>query len=271
MIFTRAAANVVKSLPLIAALALVSGAEACPEGQYESCLGEKPGRQCICLLNGKTFADQFGKLNPLPDTLQTAAGVRKGDSKLLSAGVGALIIEGTCQGCPLVAQNLMSKPNKQLVEQIVGRGWLLFETGTDPILITADAARSLAAKWDLSKPEVTPMSPSPTARQPKTFRAKGALCIVQSEQKQGIAGFVNAPRLVDDHTKRAFIFRKRAVEANLVPGDTLIITASGDAKQCAAVPEGQIQLKQAKIRFEYSSFSVSSPTTMKDFLVGTVE
>src|SRR5262249_29221738 len=152
-------------------------------------------------------------------------------------------------------QNLMSNPNKELVEQIVGRGWLLFETGIDPILITADAAHSLAAKWDLSKPDVTPMSSSSARREPKTFRSKGALCIVQSEQKQGIAGFVNAPRLVDDQTKRAFIFRKRAVEANLVPGDTLIITASGDAKQCAAVPEGQTQLKQAKIRFEYSSFS----------------
>jgi len=266
--FRRAAAKAMKSLPLIAALTLVSGAEACPEGQYESCLGERPGRQCVCLPNGKTFDDHFGKLNPLPDTLKTAAGVRKGDAKLLSERVGALIIEGTCQGCPLLAQNLMSKPNTALVEQIVGRGWLLFETGIDPILITADAARSLAAKWDLSKPDV---SPSPALRQPKTFRAKGALCIVQSEQKQGIAGFVKAPRLVDDQTKRAFIFRKRAVEANLVPGDTLIITASGDAKQCAAVPEGQTLLKQAKIRFEYYSFSMSSPTTMNNFLVGTVE
>ena len=268
MVFRRAAANVVKSLPLIAALTLVSGAEACPEGQYESCLGEKPGRQCVCLPNGKTFSDQFGKRNPLPDTLKTAAGVRKGDTKLLSEGVGALIIEGTCQGCPVLAQNLISKPNKELVEQIVGRGWLLFETVIDPILITADAAHGIVAKWDLSKPDV---SPSPAVREPKTFRAKGALCIVQSEKKQGIAGFVKAPRLVDDQTKRAFIFRRRAVEANLVPGDTLIITASGDAKQCAAVPGGQTQLKQAKIRFEYSSFSIGSPTTMKDFLVGTVE
>jgi len=226
----------------------------------------------VCLPNGKTFNDEFGKTrNPLPDTLKTAAGVRKGDSKLLSEGVGGLIIKGTCQGCVVLAQTLMSKPNKELVEQVVGRGWLLFETGIDPVLITADAAHSIAAKWDLSKPDVTPMSPSPAPREPKTFRAKGALCIVQSEQKQGIAGFVKAPRLVDDRTKRAFIFRKRAVEADLVPGDTLIISASGDAKQCAAVPEGQTRLKQAQIRFEYPSFSVGSPTTMKYFLVGTVE
>jgi len=121
-----------------------------------------------------------------------------GNVDQLSQGVGGLIIKGQCPACDVLAQDLLSKPDKAFIETVVGRGWLLWVSGVDPVIIIADAATSTAKKYIIKPPHNNPLQAAPPqSRGTKTYEASPATCGVESEQSKAVFGWVEAPVLKD--------------------------------------------------------------------------
>ncbi len=235
----------------------------CPEGHYKNKLGFPR-----CLPNSSTVANQVEKAaNPLPDILKTVNGAISGDVNQLSQGIGGLVIKGSCMGCDVLAQNILNKKDKAFVERVVGRGFLLYINGVDPVIILADAATSVAKEYSLPKPAENPLAPKPSAKRGvKNYEASKAVCVVVAEDgKKVTVGWSESPQLTGGKPNQTSTYPN----VDIKPGDVVTVSTSDD---CADLPSGQKAIKSAKFVYSYSSVlpSADSETVMKYFFVGTL-
>lgn len=243
---------------------LSTQALSCPKDHYEKCVFGA----CMCIPNLGAVGDQLGKaVNPLPDMLNIAGAAVQGDVNQLSQSVGGLVIKSSCPSCEIFAQNVMDKKDKVFIEKVVGRGWLLFVSGVDPVIIIADAATSVAQRYAIKKSEIqNPLQPvqiPPQSRNYKIYHTE-ATCAVISEQEKVVSGWVNPPILTERSTGLTFTFPN----LDLMKGDTIIINSAND---CPDIPPGQTKIANATpITFEYSDLITGTPTTMKYFIVGAL-
>lgn len=240
-----------------ALLVPLSRAVACPDGQYEACVFGG----CICLPNGGIVTKG---LNPLPDTLNTVAGVLKGDVNAISTGIGGLVIKASCPGCAVAAQTLLSSPDKQFVEAVVGRGWLIFVATGAPVLVLVDAARSMPRQYALTRPPVNPLqAPPPSSREQKLYRVEAALCAVGDGAGNLVAGWVDPPSFVETATKVVSEYPIIDVFENDV------VEFAVENTGCPLPPPGQAQLTSVRMKYGHSNaVPAASPTAMKYFVTG---
>lgn len=257
-----------RKIPWIVMVFLVLGGskyvQACPEGQYEQCVFGA----CVCLPTSGTVIKQVGQtLNPTPNILETVQGAVNGNIQELSKGIGGLLIKSNCPSCDVLGQNIMDEQSKKTVEEVVGRGFLLFVggQGDNPVLIVADPATSSVRKLLLKPPEQhLPLSkaPSPSAakvkRGRKTYSVNEALCAV-SQKSTLTAGWLDPPVLTESGTAHTY------PTVDLLPGDILVGSSSAE---CTKVPKGQSIEKQFKIVYDFPSTQPGTPTSMKYFLIG---
>lgn len=252
--------NVLQRLfSLVVGLAFIPfPAAACPDGQYEVCTG-----LCYCVPNSAILTRVVeNTVNPLPDTLNILGAVVQGDVDKLSQSVGGLVIKSSCPSCDVFGQIVMDKKDKTFVEKVVGRGWLLYVGGTDPALVIADAATSIAKKYAIQAPPSNPLQPTlQSARESKTYIADGALCAVVSDKNIVTAAWVNPPVMRDRKTEQNTTFPN----VDLVKGDILVVSSSDE---CPDVPKDQRKVKNIKLTYSYSNTYPGSTTIMKYFFVG---
>jgi hypothetical protein len=160
----------------------------------------------------------------------------------------------------------MKKNDKAFVESVVGRGWLMYMGGVDPVLILADAATSTATYIDLAQKQQS-KAPIPVEAPPPrgqiAWSATAAECIVGGDNNAIVIGFVTPPSLTNLATNESFTFPA----VDLRPGDT-VVTTSNDS--CPDVPAGQTKYKKARILYASSATATGPVTVMHDFLVGTL-
>jgi hypothetical protein len=240
---------------IVVALAMIGPrAFACPDGQYNACVFGA----CACVPNGRTVVTA---VNPIPDVLNIASGVVHGNIHAVSQGIGGILVKATCEGCAIAAQTVLSSNDKATVEEVIGRGWLVYLTTGSPSLVIADAATSVVKEYDLNHPGPNILAPQPpAARQSQHYKVDGALCAVKSEGRDVAAGWVSAPIFVND-AGQSFTFPG----VDLVEGDSLDIQANNTG--CKAPPQGQSLLDHVHMIFEYPQVPPTvSPTAMKYFL-----
>lgn len=245
-------------LLLVLLLASVT-ASACPEGYYESCF-----IKCWCTPNsGKVSEGGGAALNPLPDTLNTAAGIVQGDVGKISQGVGGLVIKSSCKECAALGQMLLDKPDKEFVERVVGRGWLLYVAGVDPTYIIADAATSVVTQYVLhDDPPPIPVPPPPANRGKKTYSTSVAQCIVGGDNGAIVVGWPDAPQMRDQKSGVTSIYPN----VDLIKDDVITV-ASDDS--CPNVPQGQVKYKFVRISFTRAQTVASGvPANMHYFFHG---
>jgi hypothetical protein len=201
-------------------------------------------------------------VNQLPDIVKVGDAVIHFDAAKLTQAAGSLIVKSTCPGCEAFATLVMDKKDKAFVEQLVGRGWILYVTGGNPVFIAALADKSEVTETPLNQ-NSAPLSIPEKKRGVKTYSASPAICAVAS-RKSVTAGWVDAPVLTNSKTGE----RSTYPNVDLIKGDIVVVTSTND---CAAGPKPQRLVSTARFNYSFSSTVPGSPTNMKYFLTGIVK
>ncbi|WP_141727496.1 hypothetical protein [Burkholderia seminalis] len=235
-------------------------AVACPDGQYESCVFTT----CWCMPSGGTV---IKAVDPLPDILNIAGNVVRGNINQISQSVGSLVIKASCPGCSVAAHTLMEANDRAFAEAVVGRGWLVFLSTGSPSIVLADAATSVAKEYKLTHPQPNPMTVAPSPeRGVKHYTVRNALCSVQSTDDMVAAGWVDPPSFSDPNGKVSIF-----PGVDLVEGDLLDVQAKNDTKDCPAPPNGQTRPSSFKMKYSYSAVAPGTQaTTIKYVLTGSI-
>lgn len=236
-------------------LGLQSTAEACPDGQYNACfLGA-----CACVPNGNTVVNS---LNPVPDVLHIAGGVVNGNFSSLTQSVGSLVTAAGCPTCKVALDTTVANGgDKAFIETVVGRGWLIFSTTGDPILVVADASTSVAREWKQTHQAANnPFQPPAPSRKQKKYTMSSALCMTKYASTGSVmVGWVSAPVFTDDDSGNKF----QMPLIDLIPGDQITASATNDPKDCLPQPpsSGSQYITNAIFKFSNYQEIPEPPTT----------
>ncbi|MDZ4020647.1 hypothetical protein PssiTeo3_40420 [Pseudomonas sichuanensis] len=208
----------------------------------------------ICLPNSGTVIE---RTNPVPDALNILGATVSGDVNALTQAIGGAVVKGSCPACAV----LLEGKDKVFVEQVVGRGWLVFIATGDPALVVADAATNIANRILLGQEEPPVFSASPAKiREPIAYTTSEANCLVRHTATGKVtAGWADAPVLRADGLEKVY------PNVNMLPVDTVKITSKND---CPPVPEGQERLSEIVINVNQSQAIPAEGTIMKYFFMG---
>lgn len=240
--------NEIRNLCLISLALFSIEVFACQDGYYRDDFG-------FCLPGGSTIVHT---LDPTPDLLRIGDALVKGNVQALTDAIGSAVVKGSCPACAV----MLSGKDKAFVERVVGRGWLIYMTTGDPVLVLADAATSIAKGIELGKEEPEVFSAPPTKiRDPIAYSSSEATCIVRHIETGKITvGWVDAPVL-----RAANGIEKVYPNVGILPVDTLKVTSNND---CPNVPEGQEKLTEIVITMNRTQAVPGEGGVMKYFFMG---
>jgi hypothetical protein len=261
---------------VLAVLGFALTAWACPDGQYMACVGptiHSPvlniNPVCSCLPNSGTAANSLAKAaNPLPNTLQLFGAVTQGNINQAYSSLGSLVVNSACVTCGAALSVYASTQDQDVIEQLIGRGWLAYASG-QPMLFIVNAAGTQSTAVPLSPPAAPPIATPLSPRATMTFIVTGANCAVvhasgaATIKSQVTAGWVDPPTLVAIDTHVAATFP----DIDLRDGDVIEVTSNDS---CQVVPAGDTHVKTVKIAYKYPTVVPGATTAMKYFLTGTV-
>lgn len=257
-------------LSFVLALALMTAsniAGACPDGQYNLCVGPSVPNLgihpvCGCVPNSGTATNAVvTAVNPVPDTLNLLGAIVHGNVSQAYSSLGALVTAAACVPCS-AALNIYATPqDKATIEGLIGRGWLVF-VSDQPELLLVDAGGTTSSAVPLSPSPAAPIAAPAAPRGKKTYLVSGASCaIVHEKSSIAVAGWVAPPNLTDAATQTTAQFPS----VDLRPGDVIKV-ASND--ECKVTPSGDRHVKAVNITYQYPTVVPGAPTTMKYFLTG---
>lgn len=248
---------------------------ACPDGQYEQCaqacaFGGCVKAGCICVPNSGTVFKSATKAagaaaNPLPDLLNVAGAVVHGNVNELSNAIGGAIVN-SCIACGTVANIYVSPEDRPFIEEIIGRGFIIFVTTEDPYLVVADAATSVAMRVALKQPPPPIPLPIPTpdpAAQPITWETSAADCIFSNKDAY-VAGWIAPPVLTNKKTNEKFTF------PNVGIGEKDTVTVTSTNAGCPQPKQGLVPNQKYVTKAEFSGINSAThagkPSEMHYFL-----
>jgi hypothetical protein len=232
----------------------VSPALACPDGYYEANFPP------VCLPTDTTVYHSPAIIPPLPDIIHVGQAVVHANIDELTKSVGALIVNNDCGiVCQTFLANVLQPKDKEVLEELVGRGFLMWLSDSDAAVLLGFPATSAAAQFIIrrSRPEPgsePPMFAKQKERSSVTYKADNALCLITSPNgKRVFAWWSKLPHLTGKDGKVVPID-----SADLRKGDFIEVSASpckGDSKL------QQKSITGAKIKFTGDPVSiVSNPT-----------
>ncbi len=234
-------------------------AGACPDGQYDVCVGF-----CACVPN----SGQILPGDPRKDAAKALDALAKGDRTMFAQAIGRLAIRGQWGG-PLVNDMLkgsLSPEAKAFLDEVIGEGVILVITkapsGESPSVMLGDLKYAAGYRIPLVQSKATPHPGGAPARGRRVFHATGAACI-STAGNDVAAGWVDEPELIDKKTLK----RTKFINASVQAGDIVEITANKICK----VPSGAPFKATDTFRMVFShADQVSSDvaTQMKHFLIG---
>lgn len=164
---------------------LPRAALACPTGQYLACVGPtihtgivNLDPVCTCVPNGGTLIHAMQTAsNPLPDTLDLFGAVVKGNVSQAYTALGSLAIKNSCPTCAVTLDICANERDKEMLENLIGRGWLAYVTGT-PELLLVNPGGTESDAIPLSPPPAGPTPPPAPTRGVETYIIAGASCAI---------------------------------------------------------------------------------------------
>jgi len=213
---------------------------------------------CTCVPDGGHVA---AAVNPLPDALTIAGAVVQGNISQAYGALGSLAVKSSCPTCAVALNSYASSKDKAVVEEIIGRGLLIFISATEPELMLVDAGGNSSQSVPLTAAPPPPIAASAAPRAAKTYIVTGANCAIVHAQKAAAAGWIDPPSLVDSTTHAVSLFPN----VDLRTGDTLMIS-SNDA--CKVVPSGDSHVSSLNMIYDHQSVVTGPAPEMKYFFVG---
>lgn len=244
-----------KSLIFALLIALVPNsawAKKCGEGYYkDKVLG--------CVPKGRTFVKELDPRTQADRVKALGKAITSGNSQDVERALGGILTGGSfCGACKTYAANIFPDIPQENIDQIVGRGAMVWAATGYPEFIVIDIVKNTASAAPLA-PEEDETLLSPSKRAPKSFVAT-ADCLGKTDKGELYAAWSSNPILKSGPTSFTF------PTVDLAVGDLIELTAP----ICPAFMDKSRgrSIDTASMQFERSKAIPGSEKSLKWFLIG---
>lgn len=237
----------------------IQTAYACGPCEYQDDIG-------ICWPYDKCVSDQVNPVEQGKKILTLGQAIASGKGPEIRKSLGNVLISSpNCLGCRSLAHTALPDMTDEQVNEVIGRGFLVYVGTGDPVLVAIDALTNLATEQKVKKKPATlpsPVADTPKKRKPKTYSAN-AECLIQYKDQPTIYAAWKEPATFMDEDGKTYTYPN----IDLLEGDTLKISAPV-CPTWHRPSSGQESITASTFKFEAVSPLTGKPETIKWFVYG---